>query len=316
MKTNFQNIRGTIVPVPGHFGKNGAIDTGLYREHTAFLVSKGVKYFYLAKSASELEYMTLAERLTVTRTVAEMMGDSCILMAQALGNTWIDEQVEEANLLVENGAHAVVVAPRGIKEGNKFFSSFYERAHYAPERHNPYYKNYMEEFASRFSHPIVYHNVPFKSGKGPTIDLLDKIVSIDNVVGLKEHVPDPLSLHRIYSNFGGRVMCFDGFGKTIQFWSLQWGAAARHSCWSWFDPDGDVDFFESVTSGNYSRAAQIVNSQWPVANVISRTGFQGYKHIMKLLQLPSGWSRIPGETLNESEMKLIEASLREIGLLV
>jgi len=310
-----RNLKGNIVPVPAQFNRDLSLNYEAYQEHIAFLVSKEVKNFYLAQSASEFDYMTLDERVSVTNAVASALPGDCLLIAQAVGGHWIDEQIREAKMLMDNGVHAVVVAPRGIKEGNKFFSSFYKQGFYAPDRHDDYYVSYMEKFASETNAPIVYHDKPFKSGKGPSIEMLSMILDIEDVVGLKEHVYDPLTLYKVYQKFGNKVACFDGFGKTVQFWSLQWGAQARHTCWSWFDPDLDMRFTKCMQNGDLSEAVRIINSEWPVAEAICTTGFQGYKYIMELMGLPAGPVRIPGEELTEAKKRLIEESMIQIGLL-
>lgn len=308
------DLRGNIVPLPGQFNEDLSLNLPAYREHVKFLVGAGIKVFYLALSASEFEYMTLDERLAVTRTVADSLVGDCLLIVQSLGGHWIDEQIVEARKIMDSGAHAIVVAPRGIKEGNKFFSSFYARASYAPDRHDDYFVEYMERFARETGAPLVYHDKPFKSGKGPSMAMLSRIVNIDNVIGLKEHVNDPVTLQKVYKEFGEKVACFDGFGKTVQFWSLLWGAKGRHTCWSWFDPASDIRFVEYLRTGKLNEAAAIVNAELPVAEAICQTGFQGYKYLMELRGLPAGKSRIPGEELSPEQKRMVENASLQIGL--
>ena len=310
-----EKLIGNIVPVPGQFHEDLSLNHAAYREHVQFLMGKGLKCFYLALSASEFDYMTREERVAVTKTVAETLGPDCMLIAQALGGHWLTEQLEEAKMLLDQGAQAVVIAPQAIKEGNKFFSSFYDRAGYSPVRHDSYYIRYMEKISGELKAPIVYHDKPFKSGKGPSMAMLEKIMALDWVAGLKEHVPDPVTLQRVYQTFGHRVACFDGFGKTMQFWSLQWGAQARHTCWSWFDPDSDQRFVAAMQHRDYQAAMDIVNAEWPVARAISVTGFQGYKYLMNLKGLPAGPSRIPGEELTTAHQSILEQAAREVGLI-
>ena len=145
--------------------------------------------------------------------------------------------------------------------------------------------------------------------------MLARIVGIDNVVAIKEHVSDPGVLRKVYREFGERVVCFDGFGKTIQFWSLLWGAKARHTCWSWFDPKTDNQFMACMQSEDLKGAVQIINNEWPIAEAIARTGFQGYKYIMKLMGLPAGPVRIPGEEINQEQKEMIKNAVIQVGLL-
>jgi 4-hydroxy-tetrahydrodipicolinate synthase len=308
-------LKGNIVPVPAQYHEDLSINYSALQEHMQFLISKGIKNFYLAMSASEFDYMTRDERVAVTECVAGTLKDDCILIAQALGGHWFEEQVVEAKRMFDAGAHAIVIAPRGLKEGGKFFSSLYLRGKYSPERHDDYFVNYIEKIAMGTKAPIVYHDKPFASGRGPSLEMLKRIVDIDNVVGLKEHVSDPGVLRKVYGEFGDRLVCFDGFGKTIQFWSLLWGATARHTCWSWFDPETDNQFMACMQSEDLKGAVQIINNEWPIAEAIARTGFQGYKYIMKLMGLPAGPVRIPGEEINQEQKEMIKNAVIQVGLL-
>lgn len=308
-------IRGNIVPVPAQYHDDLSLNLPAMEEHLHFLVENGSRCFYLAMSASEFEYMTREERVAVTRCTAGALPGDCVLMSQAVGGHWIDEQILEAKMMMDAGAQAIVVAPRGLKEGGKFFSSKYQRGAYSPARHNSYFIKYMERFAEETNAPIVYHDKPFANGLGPSMDMLGRILGMENVVALKEHVTEPNVLRKVYREFGEKVVCFDGFGKTLQFWSLLWGAKARHTCWSWFDPRTDNRFMECMNQGDLKGAAQIVNDEGPISEAIGQTGFQGYKHIMKLMGLPSGPVRIPGEEISDLQKEMIREAVVRVGLL-
>jgi len=308
-------LRGNIVPVPAQYHDDLTISYSAIEEHVKFLLGKGIKNFYLAMSASEFEYMTRDERVSVTRCVVQNLSNDCILLAQALGGHWIDEQIEEAKMMGDCGANAIVIAPRGLKEGGKFFSSTYERGRYSSERHDDYFVDYIERVAREINTSVVYHDKPFANGRGLSMDALARIADIENVIAFKEHVSDPVTLGRVYREFGDKVVCFDGFGKTVQFWSLLWGAKGRHTCWSWFDPDTDNRFMASMNKGDLREAAEIINDEWPIAEAIGKTGFQGYKYIMKLMGLPSGPVRIPGEKISREQKEMIKRSVIRVGLL-
>jgi 4-hydroxy-tetrahydrodipicolinate synthase len=308
-------LKGNIAPVPAQYHEDLSVNYSGLQEHMRFLIDNGVKCFYLAMSASEFDYMTRDERVAVTECVAKTLKNDCILISQALGGHWFEEQLTEAKRMVDAGAHAIVIAPRGVKEGGKFFSSNYLRGKYEPERHDDYFVNYIEKMAEETRAPLVYHDKPFASGRGPSLEMLKRIVAIDSVVALKEHVSDPGVLRKVYGEFGERVVCFDGFGKTIQFWSLLWGAKARHTCWSWFDPETDNQFMACMQSEDLKGAVQIINNEGPIAEAIAHTGFQGYKYIMKLMGLPSGPVRIPGEAINPQQKEMIKKAVVQVGLL-
>lgn len=308
-------LKGNIVPVPAQYYDDLSINYSALKEHMMFLIDKGVKCFYLAMSASEFDYMTQNERVAVTECVAKTLMGDCVLIAQALGGHWFEEQMIEAKRMVDSGAHAIVIAPRGIKEGGKFFSSNYLRGTYEPQRHDDYFVTYIEKMGQEIKAPIVYHDKPFANGRGPSIEMLRRIAALTDVIALKEHISDPGKLRKVYTEFGDQLVCFDGFGKTVQFWSLLWGARARHTCWSWFDPDNDNKFMSCMQSEDLTGAVQIILNEAPIADAIAHTGFQGYKYIMKLMGLPSGPVRIPGEAINKKQKEMIKKAVIRVGLL-
>jgi len=314
-ETLVKKIKGNVVPVPAQFNPDLSLNLLAYREHIHFLLENEIKLFYLALSASEFMYMTPEERLKVTGVVADAVGGKGLLMAQPPSGGWIDEQIKEAKAMLAAGADAIVVKPVELREKGKFFFCSYGRGSYSSQRHDDYFIKYMEQFAEETGAPLVYHDKPFANGMGLSLEGLARIVEIENVVCIKVHVPDPCMRQAIYESFGDRVATFEGFGKTMEFWALHWGATARHSCWSWFDPVHDKNFFNSVKNGNYAEAVRLVNREWPLAQAIRHSGFLGYKEVMTLVGLPSGPVRIPGETLDRQQKEMLRRAVIQIGLL-
>lgn len=310
-----KSIKGNIVPVPGQFNDDLSMNLPAYTEHVQFLLNHDVSVFYLALSASEFDYMTSEERVSVTKTVADAVGNKGTILSQSVGGGWIDEQIDEAKRMMDAGATAIVVKPAGIKEGGKFFSCKYQRGSYSPERHDDYFVHYVEQFAEKTGAPLVYHDKPFSGGTGISYEGLQRIIEIDNVVCIKVHVPDPCIMQTIYQDFGDKIASYDGFGKTKQFWSLIWGASGRHTCWSWFDPANDQKFYDSVKNGDYAQAISLINWERPVVAAVRQTGFAGYKEIMRLVGVPAGPVRIPGEELSIPQKKMIKTAVEKIGLI-
>lgn len=310
-----EQIKGNVVPVPGQFNADLSLNVTGMQEHVSFLLEKGVKVFYLALSASQFEYMTSEERIAVVKGVCDTVGDKGIVLAQPVASGWIDSHIAEGKAMRDAGADALVIKPVGLKEGGKFFSCAYKRGGYSPDRHDSHYIDYMEQLAAQTGAPLAYHDAPFKNGHGLSLDALMNIVAIENTVCVKVHVPEPCVMQSLYAELQGKVAAYDGFGKTLQLWSLTWGATGRHTCWSWFDPTNDATFTKLAMEGDITGAAEMVNREWPVAHAIKQTGFQGYMELMRLVGLPSGPLRIPGEELTSAHCKLIETAAREIGLI-
>ncbi|MBN3040084.1 MAG: dihydrodipicolinate synthase family protein [Candidatus Omnitrophica bacterium] len=305
-----KKVTGEIVPLPAQYNDDLSLSLEKMKEHLDFLLGKGVKNIYLALSASEFEAMTTEERLKVTEMAVKQAKAKATILAQPVGDRWFRGQAKEAKAMVELGADILVVKLMDLKDSQKFFSSSYRRNGYKPKHHEDFFVDVIRQIGKISGGKIILHDKPFRS-----FDYLDKIVSLDCVVGIKTHEEDPYKRHELYSRYGSDYICFDGMGKTNQFWSLTWGACARHSCWSWFDPVTDQKFTRAVKSGEHKEALAIIDKEWPVVDAILSTGFAGYKEIMRLVGLPSSSVRIAGSDISSQEKEMIKKAAIKSGLL-
>jgi dihydrodipicolinate synthase/N-acetylneuraminate lyase len=182
---------------------------------------------------------------------------------------------------------------------------------YSPERHDRFYINYINHIAKIVKSPIIFHDQPFGNGIGLSSHAIKEISKNKFIDGFKLHTQDLNHLKNQYQNLK-KKMCFDGFGKTTQFWTLQWGAKAMHSCWSWFEPESDLKFFQLMKKRKFKEALKIINRETPIIDAIRSSGFPGYKELMRLVGLPHTKSRIPGETLSQKNRNIINKAFREI----
>ena len=306
-----KNIEGIILPVPSFYKNNLEIDYNKLKKFLEFQIKKNIKNFYLASTASEFEYMSEIERIRITKFIASNIGKNKSLLAQPLGSGSISSQAYEGLKMMEAGATALVIKPQAVKESANFFGSKYALRSYSPKRHDSFYVNYVGKITKLVKCPIIFHDQPFGNGIGLSDNAIKKISENKSVIGFKLHTQDLNHLKNQYEILK-RKTCFDGFGKTTQFWTIQWGAKAMHSCWSWFEPEVDLKFFKFMKKKNLSEALQIINRETPIIDAIRLSGFPGYKELMRLTGLPHTSSRIPGEKLSKKNKKLINKAFRQI----
>ena len=307
-----KNLKGTIVPIPSFYKNNLTLNIDEYKKFINYQLEQGSRNFYLALAASEFEFMDASERLLVTKTISNELSKDCILLAQPIGNISKNSQIEEGNRMIDLNVHALVIKPLGLKEGSNFFSSRYLRRNYNPKVHNKYYVNYMHDVAHKTNIPLVFHDFPFSSGVGLNIDGFRELLKNNSIHSFKLHSPDPGYMKETYLLIKNKTASFDGFGKTLQFWSLTWGAKARHSCWSWFEPKADQLFFNYMMKRNYKKAISIMEREWPIISVIRKTGYSGYKFLMHLNGMKLSKSRLPGDFLTKKDMKEIKVAYKQL----
>ena len=307
-----KNLEGIILPVPSFYKKNLSIDLNKLGKFLEFQIKKNIKNFYLASTASEFEFMSEHERIEITKFIASKISKDSFLLAQPIGSGSIASQANEGLKMIEAGASALVVKPQALKESANFFGSKYSLRSYSPKKHDKFYINYMNKFSDIVRSPIFFHDQPFGNGIGLSLNAIKKISMNKSIVGFKLHTQDLNHLKNQYENLKKNYICFDGFGKTTQFWTLQWGARAMHSCWSWFEPEFDIKFFQLMKKNNYNKSLKIVNRETPIINAIRDSGFPGYKELMRLSGLPFSNSRIPGEKLSFKNRLIISKAFKEI----
>ncbi len=295
MKNLIKKLNGTVVPIPSFYKNNLEIDLTKLGKFLEFQIKNKVNNFYLAMAASEFEFMSQQERLQITKFVSENIPKKSILISQPIGSGSIKSQIDEGKKMIDAGADALVVKPQSLKENSNFFSSKYLMRNYSPLRHDNFYVKYLETFTSELKSPIVYHDHPFSNGIGLSLSGIKLLMKNKYIEAFKVHTSDPGHLREQYGLLNNKLASFDGFGKTLQFWTLQWGATARHSCWSWFEPKIDQLFFDSVRQKDFKTAVKIINRESPIVRIIRSTGYPGYKQLMEISGLPFTKSRIPGE---------------------
>ena len=257
-------LNGTVIPVPAFFNNDLSLDLQELNNYISFLTEKGGNIFYCALSASQLEFMTNNERCEFISTVskaAKKINPKAIVLGQAVGGNWITDMIEESKILQnESGADIVVIKPQEPRFGSNFFSSKYNHFSYKEERHDEYYYNYLLQI-NKNQIPFIFHDRPLAPGKSLGLKTQKRISDMTYCMGIKVHNPDLLSMNSQYQLLSQKTSMFDGFGKILQFWSIQWGATARHSCWSWFDIENDLKFFPAVKNKEFDFANYLISRE-------------------------------------------------------
>jgi len=309
---NLDTCKGNVIPVPGMYETDLSLNESAYRKFVESKINAGDKIFYLAHSASEFKYMSMAERLRVVEIVGEICRKhGVVLLAQPVGSGSLNSQIEEAKSMRDFGVDALVILPPQPVMSGKFYSCHYEKAGFKASVHGQYYIDYIGKFSDEVEMPIIFHDAPLSNNKGLPEEILKVVMSIDHVAGIKVHSSDPCCMQKVYKKYSSSKFCFDGFGKTIQFWSLIWGASGRHTCWSWFDSASDQEFYNYLKSGQTSLAVDVINREWDLVNVIRKTGFGGYKELMRIDgTVKNNLTREPGLFVSSEEAEQLDQAYK------
>lgn len=299
-----------IVPISIVFKKNLEIDFKNTKKHILYLLKKNVKIFYLAQSASELERMSQKERIRVAKFVTDCIKNKAKLILQPLVYTHIEDQVNEAKKLINLGCHAIVIKPLREKGKQDFYSTRFRMSEYNSKRHDYFFYNYMREICKKLPVPIIFHHDNINNGKGISLKILEKILSNKKIIALKEHNKILKTRNKIYKKFGKKLVCYDGFSKLDFVSSYKNGASAKHSNFSWFEPEWDRLFIKLLKEKKYHLIKKFCEIEDIIKKIIISTGYAGYKELIKNKNILNvhGYTRMPGCNLTKKQRDLIKKS--------
>lgn len=309
-------INGNLCPIPMFYSDEGKIDVNSISKFLEILHGDGCRNFYLAQSASEFEYLSREERLLVLAAVVGKLEDlgSCKLLSQPVGSGSTSELRDEAKMMADAGAMALVLKAPHLKDGARFISSKYQRAAYSPARHDAFFRDFYRDISDANVEYFI-HDVPFSSGSGLSLALIQNLITEDkNLRGIKVHVTDKGEIQELYQTFGESLCMFDGFSKFDQIFSFIAGASARHSVWSWFCFRADQKFVTSLMDRNYGEAIKLVQIELDLHKHIREFGYSAYRFLcMQAIGLDESAliSRIPGESARGLDLEGIAAAYKK-----
>jgi 4-hydroxy-tetrahydrodipicolinate synthase len=168
------------------------------------------------------------------------------------------------------------------------------------------------------------YNKPIMVVRRVSLQLLERLADLENVVAMKDVTFDPWYFPRVVRRLGGRLAIVPWTVGSYSLWAFQLGCPGTTATIPNFAPETSVAFYEAYVRGDLKRAWELArvfdlfHELW--RDAYTRWGgplFINYsKKAMELLEMPSGPVResIRVEIPKDDVERLI-AILRELGLL-
>lgn len=296
-------IKGPVFSVMTPFLENEEIDFGSLEKYLEKIYEGGGRVFYVMGYNSRFSQLSWDEIKVlngfVTSKVKAMNPSNLMIVADPLHcSTRVScDFAEHAQRI---GADVISIICR-----EKFYSEEQVFSHFAT-------------IANCTSIGILVHEMPFLSGYGGppvnySLDLLDRLADIENVIALKEDAKDDELSKNIINKVKDRVsIVISGGGKR------QWLRFAADGCQAWlngigvFEPRLASLFWEYYQSGNEEGYMEIINKvEVPFfERGVKRFGWHlTVKSAMEHRNLISRYERMP-------LMPLDEKAHAEIGILM
>jgi 4-hydroxy-tetrahydrodipicolinate synthase len=248
MIKNCKEVRGTVIPLPTAFTKDGEVDYKTMHSYVEFLIANGIKNVMTTVGTSRFNLLTDDEVFKLNETVVNAAAGKAVTIVA-------NPTVGSVKRTIEFGKHAQ-------KIGADFFLAYYPERHYGEE--NIY--NYFHAITKEVSTPILLHEMPMRNGFGPgqiqySIQLLEKLIQLPTIAGFKEEALDNEHSNKIVSTFKDKAVIIGAGGGMSRYLLRDYdlGSKAFLGGIGNFFPSLEIDFFKAITGGEKLKAEKIVN---------------------------------------------------------
>ena len=297
-------IVGPVFPIPTPFTADGfRVDHDALTAYTNFLLSCGVGTVMTTVGTSRFNLLSQEEVLLVNETVARAVDGRAVMIAAGNqgGNT--KSNIEWARHAESVGADAYI--------------AFFPERWYGEEA----VFNFFKKLTESVSIGIMIHEMPLRSGYGGQLqyplDLLDRLISLPGLVGMKEECMDGGYAYKLYRRLQGKCAII-GAGAMRNFMrDFHAGAQANLVGVGSFFPKVEIAFQNALALGDNSLAHKIVRAyEDPYFDLAVELGWHvQLKEVLNLLGLMPPHERDPLPRLSDENRDRLLICVENLGWL-
>lgn len=238
------SLEGPVFPIITPFDSAYNLDLKATGKYVDFLVNSGAQTIMTTVGTSRFNLLSNEEIIDLNTVVSDRTKDSALSIVSGPLNADLSKNIEHAVKAQEIGANA--------------FIAYYPERWYDDDSVFSFY----QEICKSVSIGIFIHEMPLRSGYGGTVQyslhLLDKLLNIPNLVGLKEECMDASYSYKIHRHFGDNGAII-GAGAMRNFLrDKQAGARCNLVGLGSFFPNIEIDFHLAIKDGKNTLANEIV----------------------------------------------------------
>ncbi|WP_224450344.1 dihydrodipicolinate synthase family protein [Haloprofundus salilacus] len=242
-------LRGVAAGLLTPFDENGEIEYWKIEENAQSLYDSGLRSFLAAANISEYHSLTQNERVEVTEASLDgLPSDACVLAGVGGSTEGAQELIRAYDRLGVDG-HMIMPPDHTYV-------------------HEQGLLDYFDDLASITETPFV----PYIRAFEPSVSFLADLTQIENVVGIKYAIKDPVKLGAAVSRGSDDVVWVNGLAEpyAVSFWGE--GIEGFSAGVSNFRPEVGLELFDALTEGDWERARELRNICLPYQNFRDRTG--------------------------------------------
>lgn len=312
-------LKGVFCLQPTPFDKNDELDESALRNNVRYLVEKSRgRNFTIVTTGSIGEIYALSdeERKKVMQIVVDEANDK-VPVFNGTGMPGTKETIRLSKFSQDIGADGVmVILPYyHIPSEDGMF------AHY-------------EAISRSVDFDIIVYNNPDVTKTWIRPHLMARLAKLDNIAADKENTSSLAQAYQMVKAVEGtRMSILCGLGEFMFTYEAQFGCRGFASGFSNCDPTLSLDLYEAATSGNHSKAQEIINRMQPyfafrnkVQGARAGTSILGptlaqhhtyisiFKQSMNLVGLGAGDVRLPLVGITNEEKNELREVLKKMGV--
>ncbi|GAB5539811.1 MAG: dihydrodipicolinate synthase family protein [Salibacteraceae bacterium] len=302
MNNRLEKITGPVIPLPVPFKQDESVDYDALANYVKFLVDKGIPNVMTTVGTSRYNLLSFEEIKRVNETVVKAAdGKAKTIVANP----------------AQGGTHfAIDFAKHAEGCGAEFYLVYFPERDYGDEHTMPFFERLHE--ATNID--ILIHEMPRRNGLGPGsnqygLELLDKLLSFDRIVGLKEEALDADYSNMLVEKLAHKAIIIGAGGGMSRYLYRDFdrGSKAFLGGLGNFVPELEIEFYHALTSGNKARATEIVEGiELKYFEQVVPIGWHPHlKAALAIKGLMQAWERSPMKNLSSTEIAVIEAAFKQ-----
>ncbi|MFC6825288.1 dihydrodipicolinate synthase family protein [Halopelagius fulvigenes] len=294
-----ERLRGVAAGLLTPFDEHGEIESWKIGENAQSLYDRGLRSFLSAANISEYHSLTQDECVEVTEASIDALPSSACILAGVGGCT-------------DNAQELIRAYDRLGVDGHMIMPPDHTYVH------EQGLLDYFDELASVTDTPFT----PYIRAFDPSVDFLANLTQLENVVGIKYAIKDPVKLGASIAAGSDDVVWVDGLAEpyAVSYWSE--GVEGFSAGVSNFRPEVGLELFNALSVEDWERARQIRNICLPYQNFRDRTGqnntigsavsIPAVKKGLELAGLHGGFVREPIRSLSPEDEAKAEELYRKL----
>ena len=289
------SLSGVIPPTITVFEEDESVDYGRTADHARYVVDGGAHGVFPLGTNGEFPLLTGEERDGVVEAVVEEIDEVPVIAGVGAPSTY--ETVQHAEHAESVGADGIVVVT----------------PYYYPLDGDAALAHYRR-VAESVDLPVYVYHIPSKTGNALSLETLDALSEIENLVGVKDSSKDVPWLAQAIDAHPD--LTFLAGSDSLLFPGLEIGCSGMVSAVANVFPELVVDLYESYEEGDEERARELQSEVYDARDATKYGAYMaGVKSALPHVGFEAGPLRSPLRTMDEESEETMVADLEELDLL-